>query len=159
MDWAQAVREVIEEARRTAGGGAAFAELLERVGVPAKGGRYSESGITNWIKGRTSPDGAILLATAAIAGISLDQKIAQLQGKPDSSTAEGRDVLRQEAEELRQRVEQLQEAVAKLETDGSDLRELVGLIHAQLIDLSAKVGYPALGALERSGQQRRAASG
>lgn len=75
MDWSRVVQEVLDEARRSAGSGPALAERLEAAGV-GPDGRYSESGISNWIKGRTMPPADVLLAAAVIGGISLDLKLA-----------------------------------------------------------------------------------
>jgi transcriptional regulator with XRE-family HTH domain len=84
-DWDQIVREVLEEARKAAGGGAALADMLHRAGVGPEAGAYSESAVSNWVKGRTMPPGDVVLAAAALSGISLDQRLgtdANHEGRP-----------------------------------------------------------------------------
>lgn len=65
-------RQVLDEARRAAGGGAALAAALQTANVGPDSGAYSVSAISNWIKGRTRPPADVLLAAAALYGISLD---------------------------------------------------------------------------------------
>ena len=75
QNWDRIVREVVEEARKASGGGAAFAEELHRVGVGPESGAYSESAVSNWVRGRTKPPGDVVLAAAALTGISLDRRL------------------------------------------------------------------------------------
>lgn len=75
QNWDQIVREVLEEARKASGGGAAFADTLHRAGVGPESGAYSESAVSNWVKGRTRPPGDVVLAAAALTGISLDRRL------------------------------------------------------------------------------------
>ncbi len=88
MDWSRLVQEVLDEARRSAGSGPALAERLEAEGVGSDG-RYSESAISNWIKGRTMPPADVLLAAAALGGISLDLKLATTSVGEDDDSATG----------------------------------------------------------------------
>ncbi len=124
MDWAQLVQEIVEEARRTAGSGPALAALLEDAGVGPEAGRYSESGISNWIKGRTMPPGDVLLATASVGHISLDQKLTQADAAAED---------RSESTEITQLRQELE-----------DLRRQHGRLEALLIDLYSRTGqtYP-----------------
>jgi hypothetical protein len=66
---AQTVREILEEARRVAGSGTRLAAQLEALGIgPPDTNRYSESAISNWIRGRTMPPADVLVAASLIAG-------------------------------------------------------------------------------------------
>jgi transcriptional regulator with XRE-family HTH domain len=66
---AQTVREILEEARRVAGSGTRLAAQLEALGIgPPDTNRYSESAISNWIRGRTMPPADVLVAASQIAG-------------------------------------------------------------------------------------------
>ncbi|MDQ6899549.1 MAG: hypothetical protein M3072_08585 [Candidatus Dormibacteraeota bacterium] len=57
---------------------------LEELGVRGEGGaRYSESAISNWIKGRAMPPAHVLLAAARLADISVDQKLGLRRLPPD----------------------------------------------------------------------------
>src|SRR5262245_38106042 len=66
---AEIVRELLEEARRVAGSGTRLAAQLETMGIgPPDTNRYSESAISNWIRGRTMPPADVLVAASQIAG-------------------------------------------------------------------------------------------
>src|SRR5262249_22261603 len=115
---ADVVRQVLEEARRTAGSGTRFAAGLHEIGVGGENGHYSESAISNWIKGRTMPPADVLLAAAAVARISLDAKLDQALGNPaveDASTGE---------------------LVA-------EVRRELGRLRADVRDLYLRLGFPA----------------
>jgi transcriptional regulator with XRE-family HTH domain len=71
--WDQAIREVLEQARAHLGGNAALARALREAGVGPDSGTYSESAVSNWVKGRTMPPSDVILAVAMIAGQSLDK--------------------------------------------------------------------------------------
>jgi transcriptional regulator with XRE-family HTH domain len=74
--WAEIVGRILEEARRRAGKGPALALRLEQLGVVGeRGERYSESSISNWIRGRAKPPAEVVLAAAQAVGISLDDRL------------------------------------------------------------------------------------
>lgn len=75
MAWDAVVREVLDQARRDAGGGAALATALRAANVGPDSGAYSESAVSNWIKGRTRPPADVVLAAASLYGISLDRPL------------------------------------------------------------------------------------
>jgi transcriptional regulator with XRE-family HTH domain len=89
-NWPALVSEVLDEARRHAGNGPLLAEELQQLGVGPEG-RYSESAISNWIKGRAMPPADVLLAAATLGGISID---AKLSGTPATDVAGSEDVRR-----------------------------------------------------------------
>lgn len=101
MEFDRVVQEVIREARTYAGSGAALAEALQARGVGPESGRYSESGISNWVKGRTMPPANVLLAAAAMADLSLDRRIGATGANDAPATDEGDTGVRDELEELR----------------------------------------------------------
>jgi len=71
------VREILEEARRVAGSGSRLAARLEELGIgPPDTNRYSESAISNWIRGRTMPPADVLVAATVIAGQPLTRALA-----------------------------------------------------------------------------------
>lgn len=105
--WDAVVRTVLEEARRAAGGGAALASVLKAAGVGPDAGAYSESAVSNWIKGRTRPPADVVLAAAALHGLSLDQRLG-VAAQPDQSGVSKSS----ESSE----VDQLRAAVTRLET-------------------------------------------
>jgi transcriptional regulator with XRE-family HTH domain len=77
---AEIVRELLEGARRVAGSGPRLAAQLEAMGIgPPDTNRYSESAISNWIRGRTMPPADVLVAASAIAGqpVRLPLAVAQ----------------------------------------------------------------------------------
>lgn len=119
MDYAELVRQVVAEARRKAGSGPALALELERAGVGPDSGRYSESGISNWIKGRTKPPADVLLASAVIGGVSLDAKLAH-----------GPEVGDQE------------DSLGQLRADIRGLQRQQGRLQALLMDLYSRTGQP-----------------
>jgi transcriptional regulator with XRE-family HTH domain len=109
------VREIIEEARRVAGSGTRLAERLQELGIrPADTTRYSESAISNWIRGRTMPPADVLVAASLIAGLPLVTPRGAAAGE------HGRQVL-----EL-----------------GADLQAQVDALRAAIIDLYGRLGYP-----------------
>jgi transcriptional regulator with XRE-family HTH domain len=109
------VREIIEEARRVAGSGTRLAERLQELGIrPADTTRYSESAISNWIRGRTMPPADVLVAASLIAGLPLVTPRSAAAGE------HGRQVL-----EL-----------------GADLQAQVDALRAAIIDLYGRLGYP-----------------
>lgn len=116
--WPPVVRTVLEDARRAAGSGAALGAGLEDEGVAPDGGRYSESAISNWIKGRTMPPADVLLAAAKLAGISLDERIT---GKPAGAGTEH---------------------TAELEAQIHELRRELDFLRADLIELYGRTGVP-----------------
>ena len=73
--WELTARELLEEARRAAGGGSALAAALKDAGVSPDSGAYSESAVSNWIKGRTRPHADVLLAACSLYGLSLDARL------------------------------------------------------------------------------------
>jgi transcriptional regulator with XRE-family HTH domain len=113
---ATTVREILEEARRVAGSGPRLAARLEELGVgPPDTNRYSESAISNWIRGRTMPPADVLVAATIIAGQPLAGPL---------SLAESTDALRV-----------LEQGAAKLQYEIDALR-------AAVIDLYGRLGYP-----------------
>ena len=99
--WDAVVREVLDQARKAAGGGAPLALALRSANVGPDSGTYSESAVSNWIKGRARPPADVVLAAASLYGISLDSRL----GLPSESDP-------QEATDL----DQLRSAVSRLET-------------------------------------------
>ena len=77
---AEIVRELLEEARRVAGSGPRLAAQLEAMGIgPPDTNRYSESAISNWIRGRTMPPADVLVAASQIAGQPVGLPLAAAQ--------------------------------------------------------------------------------
>lgn len=124
--WSQKVREVVEEARRRAGSGPALAGLLEETGVGPESGRYSESGISNWVQGRTMPPADVLLAAASVGRVSLDSKLRAAEAAPGTGPDEPRDLV----------------DVNQLAREVQDLRRQYGRLEAILIDLHSRTGQP-----------------
>ena len=123
VDFPEVVRQVVDEARRNAGSGPALARELQKVGAAPESGRYSESAISNWSKGRAMPPSDVLLAAAFITGISIDAKLAQ------STTEETENGLADSAiQELRNQI--------------ADLQQKYGRLQALLMDLYARTGQP-----------------
>ncbi len=156
----------MEEARRRAGKGPALALRLEQLGVVGeRGGRYSESSISNWIRGRAKPPAEVVLAAAQAVDISLDhrlgigrrasgleQQIADLQGQVE--------VLQAQVEGLMGRPKDVQEAGSLLGTvrDGlfaaarevdlpwedvpDDVADeaLAGILQARMMDVRSTLG-------------------
>jgi transcriptional regulator with XRE-family HTH domain len=114
---ATTVRDVLETARRVAGSGPLLAARLEELGVgPPDTKRYSESAVSNWIRGRTMPPADVLVAAASIAGLSLDRR---LLSRSDNHPSAPND---------------LSEAVTRLQGEVDALR-------ADLIELYGRLGY------------------
>jgi transcriptional regulator with XRE-family HTH domain len=77
---AEIVRELLEEARRVAGSGPRLATQLEAMGIgPPDTNRYSESAISNWIRGRTMPPADVLVAASQIASQPVGLPLAAAQ--------------------------------------------------------------------------------
>jgi hypothetical protein len=113
---AATVREILEDARRVAGSGSRLATRLEELGIgPPDTNRYSESAISNWIRGRTMPPADVLVAATLIAG----QPIAR-----PLSVAEPSGTLR------------------ALEGGTVRLQYQVDALRAAVIDLYGRLGYP-----------------
>lgn len=73
--WDAVVRDVLDQARRAAGGGAPLAAALRAADVGPEAGTYSESAVSNWIKGRARPPADVVLAAASLYGLSLDSRL------------------------------------------------------------------------------------
>ena len=99
--WDAVVREVLDHARKAAGGGAPLALALRSADVGPDSGTYSESAVSNWIKGRARPPADVVLAAASLYGISLDSRLGA-----------GSESDHKEATDL----EQLRSALSRLET-------------------------------------------
>lgn len=85
--WDRVVRGLLEEARRRAGGGSAVANALCDAGVGPEKGAYSESAVSNWIKGRTRPHADVVLAACSLFSLSIDQALG-LQGEEEAQTGD-----------------------------------------------------------------------
>lgn len=143
MDWPRLVREIIEDARRRAGTGPVLAQRLEEMGAGREQGRYSESAISNWIKGRAMPPADVLLAAATVASISLDDRLAQATSSGDAPPA------------------RTDSAPTDVDVVVRDLRRQLGQLQAQVIDLYGRLGFPIPREPEASDDQsfRRASGG
>lgn len=106
-DWNAIARGVLEQARRAAGGGASLAAALKQAGVGPDSGAYSESAVSNWIKGRTRPPADVVLAAAALHGLSLDAAL----GSPSPAPVEAPPGARSDVEDLRASVAKLEALV------------------------------------------------
>jgi hypothetical protein len=105
---ATTVREILEEARRIAGSGQRLAARLEELGIgPPDTNRYSESAVSNWIRGRTMPPADVLVAASLIAGHPLTRP---------GSTPEAAVVLHrlEDLDRLQQQVDALRAAIIDL---------------------------------------------
>jgi transcriptional regulator with XRE-family HTH domain len=109
-DWPKMVSDVLAEARRHAGNGPLLAEELHRLGV-GPDGRYSESAISNWIKGRAMPPADVLLAAAALGAISLDDRLGAPQPEADEMPV---DALAEDVRRLNRQLAQMQARVMHL---------------------------------------------
>jgi transcriptional regulator with XRE-family HTH domain len=90
---AATVREILEEARRVTGSGARLAARLEELGIgPPDTNRYSESAVSNWIRGRTMPPADVLVAASSIAGYPLER--AGAGSEPDEHVQSQIDALK-----------------------------------------------------------------
>jgi hypothetical protein len=113
---AATVREILDEARRVAGSGSRLAARLEELGIgPPDTNRYSDSAISNWIRGRTMPPADVLVAATLIAG----QPLARPQVVPTPD-----------------------ERLVRLEAEAELLQHQVDAMRAALIDLYGRLGYP-----------------
>lgn len=83
------MRNVLDGARRAAGGGAALAATLRQAGVGPDAGAYSESAVSNWIKGRTRPPADVVLAAASLYGLSLDRSLGIKAEDPEGNGQAG----------------------------------------------------------------------
>src|SRR5262245_57764591 len=128
------VREIIEEARRVAGSGNRLAERLQELGIrPAETTRYSESAVSNWIRGRTMPPADVLVAATLVAGLPLVSP-----GRSGSG----------------------ERSLQVLEL-GAELQSQVDALRAAIIDLYGRLGYPMPnleGSHDSGLRDRRAAS-
>ena len=106
-DWPRLVSDVLIEARRRAGNGSLLAEELHRLGVGPEG-RYSESAVSNWVKGRAMPPADVLLAAATIGGISLDSKLGDPTADLSEASAPAVDQLTEEVRRLSRLMAQMQ---------------------------------------------------
>ncbi len=72
-------------------GGAPLALALRSANVGPESGTYSESAVSNWIKGRARPPADVVLAAASLYGISLDTRLgvepAAARSDPEASTS------------------------------------------------------------------------
>jgi hypothetical protein len=110
------VREILDEARRVAGSGARLAMRLQELGIaPTDTIRYSESAISNWIRGRTMPPADVLVAASRIAGLPLvasrGSAAAAGHGLPSADLSAG-------------------------------LQHQIDALRASVIDLYGRLGYP-----------------
>jgi hypothetical protein len=112
---AATVREILDEARRIAGSGPRLAARLEELGIgPPDTNRYSESAISNWIRGRTMPPADVLVAASLIAG----QPLARPGSAADAAVV-----------------------LHRLE-DIEGLQQQVDALRAAVIDLYGRLGFP-----------------
>jgi hypothetical protein len=113
---ATTVREILQDARRVAGSGSRLAARLEELGIgPPETSRYSESAISNWIRGRTMPPADVLVAATVIAGHPL---------------AWPRDVAESDG------------ATRALQDGTAQLQYQVDALRAAVIDLYGRLGFP-----------------
>ena len=124
MNFPEVVQQVVDEARRKAGSGPALALELQKVGAAPESGRYSESAISNWSKGRAMPPSDVLLAAAFVSGISIDAKLAR------NATEEAGVSLTDSR------------AIQDLRDQIADLQQKQGRLQALLMDLYARTGQP-----------------
>jgi hypothetical protein len=107
-NWDQAARELLEEARRRAGGGSALATALCEAGVGPESGAYSESAVSNWIKGRTKPHANVLLAACNLYSLSIDRRLA---GEDSSLAREASQPAESELSRMRADIDRLAQLV------------------------------------------------
>lgn len=69
------VQEVATRARDTAGSAPKLANELAQIGFSGEKGPYSESGISNWIQGRTTPPADVFLGLLHLAAIPLNETL------------------------------------------------------------------------------------
>ncbi|HET7415181.1 MAG TPA: DUF5919 domain-containing protein [Arthrobacter sp.] len=120
-DWEAAARGLLDQARRSAGGGAALAAALKGAGVGPDAGAYSMSAVSNWIKGRTRPPADVVLAAASLYGLSVDGALG-LTSRESPAASQGTDM-----DELR-----------------ASVKRLEALVHKQLGETSTSPGTPRL---------------
>jgi hypothetical protein len=126
---AATVREILEDARRVAGSGSRLAARLEELGIgPPDTNRYSESAISNWIRGRTMPPADVLVAATLIAGHPLSRSL---------SVAEPNAAIR----DLEAGAAQLQYQIDALRSAVIDLYGRLGFTMSNL-DIDARAGTP-----------------
>jgi outer membrane murein-binding lipoprotein Lpp len=82
-----------------------LAAALKGAGVGPDTGAYSESAVSNWIKGRTRPPADVVLAAAALHGLSLD---AALGGTPASGETPSMSRASSDVDDLRAAVARLE---------------------------------------------------
>jgi hypothetical protein len=140
--WAQVVGQLLEDARRRAGKGPALATRLEQLGVVGRGARYSESSISNWIRGRAMPPADVVLAAAKAVGISLDERVGIGHEPTDGERqlAEMRELLARQEERaaaFEERLEGVVQAVAaaKSSVEGADVESRLDRIEVQIMEL------------------------
>ncbi len=138
--WAAVVGGILEEARRRAGKGPALALRLQQLGVVGeKGERYSESSISNWIRGRAKPPAEVVLAAAQAVHISLDDRLGI--GRRESG-------LERQVADLQGQLEVLQAQVQGLlgrPTDTQATREagrLLGVVRHELRAAARELDLP-----------------
>lgn len=136
--WDAVVREVLDQARRAAGGGAPLAAALRAADVGPESGAYSESAVSNWIKGRARPPADVVLAAASLYGLSLDSRIGVA---PQTDTNEPADV-----EDLRLAFQRLESLVHERLTPPSQpepfsTRDVIGVFATRS---EAQVAVPVL---------------
>jgi hypothetical protein len=108
------VRDILDEARRIAGSGPRLAARLQELGIgPAETNRYSESAISNWIRGRTMPPADVLVAATIIAG-------RPLVASTSSDSHQGIHSLK----------------------SGTDCQQQIDALRTAIIDLYGRLGYP-----------------
>jgi transcriptional regulator with XRE-family HTH domain len=159
--WARAVSQILEDARRRAGKGPALASRLEQAGVMGRGARYSESSISNWIRGRAMPPADVVLAAAKALGISLDERlgIGREPSDGDRQLAEMRELLARQEERsaaFEERLEDVVRAVtaAKSSADADDVESRLARIEVQVMELQEDLTERE----PRAGSQRRSRS-
>jgi hypothetical protein len=112
---AATVREILDDARRVAGSGSRLAARLEELGIgPPDTNRYSESAISNWIRGRTMPPADVLVAATVIAGHPLSRSLS---------------------------VAEPSGAIRNLEAGAAKLQYQVDALRAAVIDLYGRLGF------------------
>ncbi|MGH7918779.1 MAG: hypothetical protein ACREQM_02410 [Candidatus Dormibacteraceae bacterium] len=87
------VRRVLQAARTHAGNAEKLAAQLQDLGIAGEHGRaYSQSAVSNWIRGRTMPPADVLVAAAEIAKLPLlgrDSSVSLPPSWGQSSDLEG----------------------------------------------------------------------
>lgn len=123
LDIAQVASDILESARGRAGKASVLAMTLEQMGVVGEGGaRYSESAISNWIRGRARPPAEAVLAAAASQGISIDAKLGITS--EDEDTLDGV-TLAERVNHLEDRLASVLDIVGKLQEADDVQRKLL----------------------------------